>query len=268
MTGDFTMRWDQAGAAIAAIGSLGVAAFGVTESLGKAMAWRGVGLPYVGLRPVKRMMRPLRPALEVAYGVDYDKIVTQQYRSGRSAGQAPDTIRQGVRLGLPFLGVAKATALIAAVWHMEERHAVALATALQAPDSTAPTPVVGKTPPGPGPGAVDEMQALAGRFATALDARVNAAFTLAEEQYESVAKTSAGAAAIALALLFNWGLGPDAAHPAANAFQRFWEHREFPWAIALGIGIVAVPLAPVAKDLSSSLQSALTAFKSISGKQA
>ena len=269
----FSLQWGQFGAAIAAIGSLGVAAFGIVESLGKAFAFTVSlgqgrrllhwGLPYVGLGAVKRMARPLQPALRCAYGDEYAEIIAQQYRSGRGDGSAPDTIRQGVRLGIPFLGIEAAATLISSVWHLDATHARALATALQA--STASTPVGGTASAGPtSAGAIDPVQALAGRFSTALDARVSAAFQLAEERYETVAKTGAGVVAIALSLGFNWGL----AHPSCAkgiTAAACWAGT-YPWPIAIGIGIVAVPLAPVAKDLSTALQNALTAFKSISGK--
>lgn len=256
MADTFSMQWDKFAAAIAAVGSFGLAAFGIVESLGKAIAFTyrrrsdqrlgHWGLPYVGLKAVLQMTRPLRLALQCAYGEDYAEIIAQQYRANRSDGSAPDTIRQGVRLGLPFLGAKDAADLIAAVWHMERKHADALAKALQA----ASTPAASKAP---ATGAVDQAQALAGRFATALDARINAAFQLADEQYETAAKTWAGAIAIALAVAFNLGLSVSG-------------QPSIPWPIDIVIGIVAVPLAPVAKDLSTSLQNALTAFKSISGK--
>jgi len=272
----FSMQWDQLGAAVAGVGALGVAAFGIVESLGKAFAFtvwlgprRGLahwGLPYVGLGAVKKMALPLRPALKCAYGEGAAEIIAQQYRSSRGAGEAPDTIRQGVRLGLPYLAPATAAGLIAAVWDMEAEHAVALARALQA--SGASSPAGGGVSAGPASaGAIDPVQALAGRFATALDARVNAAFQLADERYETVAKTAAGVVAVLLAAVFNWGLA-DHGDKACGAVGCGLWHGVYQWPVALAIGLVAVPLAPVAKDLSTSLQNALTAFKSISGKSA
>jgi hypothetical protein len=265
----FTVGWGQFGAAIGGIGALGVAAFGIVESVGKAFAFslstgprrRSVsginrhihfGLPYVGLGVVKQMVQPLEEALACAYGPDYLEVIAQQYRSDRGDGSAPDTIRQGVRLGLPYLDPKIAAAVIGSVWKMEPGYAAELAQALQAaPPAVAPPP-----PPPPGPQAapapapvVSTGQLLAGRFAAALDARVTAAFELADERYETVAKTLAAAASVTLALLFNYGLG-----------------QPLHWAVALGVGIIAVPVAPVAKDLSTSLQNALTAFKSIAGK--
>ncbi|HZL00702.1 MAG TPA: hypothetical protein VFC47_12460 [Caulobacteraceae bacterium] len=271
----FTADWSQLGAAVAAVGSLGVAAFGIVESVGKAFAFTVAlgrdkrlfhwGLPYVGLGVVMRMSRPLEPALRCAYGDGWAGIIAQQYRSNRSDGSAPDTIRQGVRLGLPFLAVPVAETLIARVWSMDPARALDLAVALQA--STSSTPAGGAASAGPtSPGAVDPVQALAGRFATALDARITAAFQLADERYETVAKTWAGVAAIALALVFNWGLAGHGACAAAITTGCGAWNGVYSWPLAIGIGLVAVPLAPVAKDLSTSLQNALTAFKSISGK--
>ncbi len=263
MTDSFSMQWSQFGAAVAAVGSLGVAAFGVVESLGKAFAFTfnvgkerrliHFGLPYVGLGTVNRMTKPLRTALRCAYGDGYAEIIAQQYRADRSDGSAPDTIRQGVRLGLPFLGVEKAAELIAEVWHMDHKFSLGLAQALQA-DAESPPPSGGVAAAGAAPkGTIDQHQALAGRFATALDARIKAAFQIADEQYEATAKALSGLAAVGLAVLFNWGLTVAGKPPLS-------------WVEAIGVGLVAVPLAPVAKDLSTSLQNALTAFKSISTK--
>lgn len=246
------INWDQFGAVISAVGALGIASFGVTEALGKAFAFTVSfphkrtlyhwGLPYVGLGVVKRMIHPLAPALLAAYGEGFLEIIAQQYRSDRSAGRAPDTIRQGVRLGLPFLSVEAAATMIGSVWRLKPEYATALATGLQA-DSSSDDPAASSGGPTT-PGANGELQLLAGRFATSLDARVNSAFSLAEERYESVAKLASGVTAVVLACGFNMGL-------------------HYPLFVAAGIGLVAVPLAPVAKDLSTSLQNALTAFRSI-----
>jgi hypothetical protein len=247
----FTLQWSQFGAAVAAVGAFGVAAFGLVESVGKAFAWRGYGLPYAGFGAVKHAIRYLEPALKVAYGDDYMEIIAYQYRAGRSTGQAPDTIRQGVRLGLPFMPVAAAAGLIDSVWDLDQGsaampNATALAEALQAVPPATPTAAAAATGVDP--------QALAGRFATALDARVQAAFDVGEDHYEALAKLMAGGVAVGLAVGFDYAMqGKDPTPPV-------------PLAVALIIGVVAVPLAPVAKDVSTSLQNALTAFKSITGK--
>jgi hypothetical protein len=247
------LSWGDFGASIAAIGAFGTAAFGVVESAGKAIAFstgdtdhrRYIGLPYSGFGKVRKMLGPLKPALKCAYGHDYLEIIAQQYYSDRSAGTAPDLIRQGVRLGLPFLDIDVAQKIIGKIWSLDAVHSQALATALQSSSDAALDGA-----------AQAQAQALAGRFASALDARINAAFDIAEERYETQLKTAAGAVAIILACVFNYALGAGSTN----------QHGLYPWAAAIAVGLIAVPLAPVAKDLSSSLQNALTSFKSIAGK--
>lgn len=267
----FSVDWSQGAAAVGAVGALGLAAFGLVESVGKAFAfsWAGKngriatwGLPYVGFGVVMKMMRPLQPALELAFGDQYLSTIAQQYRAGRASGQAPVTIQQGVKLGLPFLGAARAVDVIKAVWKMDDTLSVALANALQAPlPSTAAAAAAAPAPAAPvSAGAPDPAQVLAGRFAAALDARVTGAFGLADERYEAIAKTLAGVAAVGLALVLNYGLGGVDVHGVYAP--------KLPWALAVVIGLVAVPLAPVAKDISTKLNDALTAFQSLPGRKA
>ena len=71
---------------------------------------------------------------------------------------------------------------------------------------------------------------------------------MTEERHETCAKTLAAITAVTMAVLFNFTLNTE-------------QGGGYPWYIAIAIGLVAVPLAPVAKDVSSSLQNALTAFK-------
>jgi hypothetical protein len=252
--------WKSSGAVVASIGALGFAAFGVTESLGKAFAYchrsrdghiHYFGLPFVGLNDVEKMIRPLKPALEVAYGVGFMDMIAKQYRNGAARGSAPDLIRNGVRLGIPFLTVEQATHLIASVWHMDHQHSEALARALQAEGATPPPPPGPFTLPQP----IDPAQALAGRFATALDARVAAAFAPAADRYENTVKTISGLVALLLVIGFNW-----TPHETGLFDSRF------PWSYAFLVGVLAVPLAPIAKDLATSLQNAAAALKSLGGK--
>jgi hypothetical protein len=233
---------------VAAVGALGVAAFGMVEALGKTLFVFPIpgtrfrlGLPYVGFNRVDALLKLVEPAMQVTYGHDYRMIVRQQYRAGRSAGQAPESIRQGVRLGLPFLSQTAAIGVIHAVWGLPPEAAERLAAALTAPVPVPPAP--GATPP---PAALPD-QALAARFATALDTRVKAAFDLAEQVYQTRAQFWAGVIAIGLSLGYNLVT-------AKNLFDFGG------WGIALLIGLVAVPLAPAAKDLSSSLSDALSAL--------
>jgi hypothetical protein len=254
-----TIDWSQFGAAIAAIGALGVAAFGVTEAAGKALAFTTrrpgaffgltyVGLPYAGMGVVGALCKDLGPALQRIYGANYLSIIAHEYRGDRAKSRAPDLIRQGVRLGLPFLPLQEAADLLGRVWNMDPEKSRQLALSLQADQ---PTPPAGKKPTAAEVKALEEGMALAGRFSAALEAKISAAFAVAEERYQAYAKLLAGVVAVALALGFNEAL--------KTGYSEF---------TAILIGLVAVPLAPVAKDLASSLQNALTAFKSIPSRRA
>lgn len=252
--GDFTLQWSQFGTAVAAVGAFGVASFGLVEAVGKAFAFGGFGLPYAGYGAVKHAIRHLMPALKVAYGDDYMDIISQQYRAGRSDGQAPDTIRQGVRLGLPFMPLSDAAKLIDSVWDLDPKPPrAAPGTAPAMPYATALAEALQAVPPTTATSVPVDPQSLAGRFATALDARIQAAFEVAEERYEAIAKLIAAVVAVGLAVGFDFGLAANGPLPV-------------PLPVALIVGIIAVPLAPVAKDVSTSLQNALTAFKAVAGK--
>lgn len=272
---------------VAAIGALGVASFGIVEALGKALfvfdfPWFAsreeredtgrrrtqvsAGLPYVGFDKIRRLTRQLRPALKVAYGDEFDHILRQQYRAGRGQGQAPDTIRQGVRLGLPFLEEQKAAKLIGDIWGLPEEQSMDLARALtveKRPDGpsrarpaaqparkTTAKEGSARRGPDPIPEEIARAQALAARFATALDTRVQAAFDLAEEVYQTRARAWAAVIAIGLSL------GYEVTTRTPATLRGDWGG----WFIALLVGMAAVPLAPMAKDLASSLSDALGAL--------
>ena len=87
----------------------------------------------------------------------------------------------------------------------------------------------------------DERSALA-RLETTIDARIDAALVLAEYQYVAQARVWAMVLALGIAL----GTGFYLVENMALAFL---------------VGITAVPLAPVAKDLASALQEAVKALR-------
>jgi hypothetical protein len=257
--GDLARLMNDIPAYITAVGALGVAAFGAVEAIGKTifvfdMPWfgrrkRAMGLPYVGFDKVRRLLHVVAPAMRASYGEEFDRIVRQQYRAGRSKGAAPETIRQGVRLGLPFIGLKDASKVIGDIWGLPGERAQLLARALidEKSDGSATTPAEDAA----------EAQALAARFATALDTRVQAAFDLAEEIYESRARFWAGAVAVGMSLVYHWAVSTPS--------QRFDVGG---WLVALLVGMAAVPLAPIAKDLASSLSDALAALGRLRGKAA
>jgi hypothetical protein len=99
---------------------------------------------------------------------------------------------------------------------------------------------------------------LLGRFNAAIDAAMDGGFEEADQQYRNASKVWAGVAAILLSISGGALVGGYTALSGPVAYfgsAQFW--------IAVLVGIVAVPLAPVAKDLTSSLQAAATAMKAV-----
>ena len=82
-----------------------------------------------------------------------------------------------------------------------------------------------------------------GRFELAVDTRVDAALTLAQSHYVGATRITASVFALLIALAVGIYLGGD------YIFQ------------AILVGIAAVPLAPIAKDLAAALQSASKAIR-------
>ena len=87
-----------------------------------------------------------------------------------------------------------------------------------------------------------------GRMNAAIEALMDAAFEDCDQEYRNWCRLWAGVVALALALTA-WWIWPadEGSRPTLTA--------------ALAVGLLAVPLAPVAKDLTSALSSAMRALK-------
>lgn len=234
-----------------AVGGLGAASYGVVDGLKL--------FPWIDLAGFERMfshrstaegrhwptlqragLDPLVPALKAAYGADALELLKAQYRSGRAKGDLPRTLRQGVRIGfgvMPPQAIAEAARALG----IDELAAQQAAAALVAARNMRP-PATGETPPdAPAPISGEERSALA-RLETAIDARIDAALVLAEAQYVTQTKVIATVVALTIAYSVGYFLGTKPV-------------------VSFMVGIAAVPLAPVAKDLASALQEAVRALK-------
>jgi len=87
-----------------------------------------------------------------------------------------------------------------------------------------------------------------GQFDARLSAMLDAGYERADQRYRNAAKAWSVVVAVALAI-------------AGNASIYGWSGRGT--AVAVLIGLIATPLAPVAKDLASSLQAAAGALKAV-----
>ncbi|MEO1766325.1 hypothetical protein [Thiobacter aerophilum] len=245
---------DYLGTTALAVGALGAAAYGVVDGL-KLVPWVDLagferlfsgraaipGRAWIG--PARGTLDPLLPALVAAYGQDVMQLIKAQYRAGRSGGDLPRTLRQGVRIGFGLLP-AQDIAAIAERLGLPAGLATFVADAFLRLRELRP-PASGEIPRA-GDGPSDEERAALARLENAIDARIDAALGLAERQY--VTQTKLLAMLVALAIAFGVGLHLGAAP-----------------VVCFMVGIAAVPLAPVAKDLATALQAAVQAFRGRGG---
>ena len=246
------------GTAVLAVGALGTAAFGIVDGL-KLIPWIDLaGFERLFSRRAARQGRrwpttiranldALMPALVLAYGNDVLDVLKAQYRSGRSKGDLPRTLRQGVRIGLGLMP-EPAIATLARGLGLPPVTADSAARALVATRGLRP-PALGQASPGDQePPITDAERAAIARLETAIDARIDAALVLAETLYVTQTKLVASVVAIAIALgVGRYGVGVS-------------------WPVCFIVGLAAVPMAPVAHDVATAVQEAAKAFRAVKGR--
>lgn len=202
---------------VTAAGSMGTAAFGLAEAL-KGFPFPGV----VGISRIERMLGEAgRAALQSVYGEhDYRALLRGSYRKG------PDTIGQVVKNGLAAaLDTPHLPALAGHFGQDPVRLERAIAV-LRDADSSEEDKIA--------------QRAVLGRFELAVDARMNAAACSAQSLYVATMQVLAGTIAVVGGTL------------AGALYPEDFVH----WYDGLLLGLVAVPLAPVAKDVTAFLRSA------------
>lgn len=212
----------QASEFVLAAGAVGTAAFGIVEGL-KVFAVIGEA----GFAELMRGLGGLRSALLMAYGDGAEGVLRGLYRG--DADTLARVLRQGVRVGLTR-GTAPA---VAATLGGVDPAALAEAAdvALSAPNPTA------------------AQRTILGRYELAADARIDAALAAARARYVASARLWAMLAALLLAVAGKLVLPAGA------------DGGTYDWATTLIVGIAAVPLAPIAKDVASGIQAAVRALK-------
>lgn len=216
------MNLEQLSVMIMAAGGLGTASFGIVE----ALKWSRVG--EFGYKKIPQTLGPLMDALKSAYGNDYDKLLRAQYRKDRKEQKIlTRTLRQGIRVGLnknnvkmiaEFLGHSDTESLLAAV--------ETLGKIAQSEDFDFP----------------EKQRNALGRFELAVDARIDAAVTLAYDSYVGSIRLLASLVSLVIAMLAAFLL-------------------DVSYIKAVIVGIMAVPIAPMANDIVGALQSAAKALQ-------
>lgn len=229
---------------IGAVAALGTAAYGLVDT-SKIF---GGGVSRIGLGFIKKALVPFQPALIAAVGDDWYDIVSAHWINGMPKDDQKAVVKSLIHLGLTVTdvdGLAKAGSVDSAVLKSAIKNLQA------ATDLTAA-----------------EIGVL-GRFDSMIDAKLDGAFERADQLYRNAAKALAVPIAIALAVggeAIITSSATDAACHVAGAAAGCGAVSAFGWEKALFailVGLVAVPLAPVAKDLASALQTGVKALQSV-----
>ena len=192
-----------------------------TAAFGIVEALKWTRLGEAGFRAILKVLGPIIELLRTAYGPDFQNLLRAQYRGDQR--DLTRVIRQGVRVGLTAANANQAARFLGMI--DGERLTEAARQVEEGRELSA------------------ELRNVLGRFELAVDTRIDAALMLAKSRYVGATRVTASILAILIAVAVGVFLGEG------YMFQ------------AILVGIAAVPLAPVAKDLVSALQSASKAIR-------
>ncbi len=192
-----------------------------TAAFGIVEALKWTRLGEAGFRSILKVLGPIIELLRTAYGPDFQNLLRAQYRGDQR--DLTRVIRQGVRVGLTAANANQAARFLGMI--DGER----LTEAARQVEEGRELPA--------------ELRNVLGRFELAVDTRIDAALLLAKSRYVGATRVTASIFALLIAVAVGKYLGND------YIFQ------------SIVIGIAAVPLAPVAKDLVGALQSASKAIR-------
>jgi len=227
--GEFNLQ--QTSDLIAAIGGLGVASFALVDI---SKIGRQGGISHSGFSFIEGLLRLFEPPLGVdkadkSKSPPWDlfgqvrQILHANWINGMVLGDQKAIAKSLIKLRL-FPDTARH---FAAVTHVDAESLARVAQKM-----TTGAPLDGES----------ETNTL-GRFDLALTALVDAAYQLADQQYRNRAKAWASGIAVLMAIFGGWIV--------SGKPSTYWQDLLF--FKALCCGILAVPLAPIAKDLTSAL---------------
>jgi hypothetical protein len=218
---------------ILAVGGLGAAASSLVDA-SKAF-WGGVSL--VGLRHLWTALAPFAPTLKVAIG-DWESVIRANWINGKPSADQKAIVRALIRLGLTRDNAGD----------LAKKLGLDPMLLAAAADKMAN-----------GAALSQKEQDVLGRLDAMADTKIGAAYERADQAYRNVAKLCASTVAIILAVLAGYILQDSASVTGylwSSAFMK-----------ALLIGLAAVPLTPIAKDLTSTLQAAAAAVSKAKGRK-
>lgn len=227
------MTIENLAALIVAVGALGTASFALVDAT-KA-AWGGVS--QIGYGHLLRAFNPFSAALDAALGNDpngrpaWRGVLRAHWINGRARADQKAIVRSLIHLGLTEDSARR----IAPAGHVDPEVLAGAVAAMRA-----------------GAELSHEQADVLGRLDVAIDAQMDAAFDMADQQYRNFSRVAAGVVSVVLSFVA-FSVIPTKVIPGVT------------WPAALLVGLLAVPFAPIAKDLTSTLQAAATAVKAVKG---
>jgi hypothetical protein len=211
--------------AIVATGALGTAAYGLVD----VTKFFGGGVSRVGFSSVQTAVMPYIGVANSPGAVF-------------GTAQIVETLRANWMNGLPKAEQkAVAKSMIRLMLKPGTADTLAVAAGVEVADLRTAAQHIFQNQP-----LTDEDTRALGAFDVAVSANLDYGYERGDQQYRNAAKMVAAIIAMALAFAAGWILYGD--KPGSSPH---W------WLIAILIGVVATPLAPVAKDISSALQAAI-----------
>ncbi len=241
---------------ILAVGALGTAAFGLVDAF-KAVP--GGGVSRFGFGFVSKVIKELLPD-GTTTGMSRDKIL-ESLKSQWINGSASVSDQVNIAKSLIKLQLTPGTApALAKATGVDPALLTQVATCMQSA-----TPL-----------STQQQSDTNGRFDLALTTLLDQAYQSGEQRYRNTAKACAVVIAVVLSVATNQSLGASAAHAAAVAakaadtFVSFWScdalaHAPISMGQAILLGLIATPIAPVAKDIASAVQTASKAIQAWKG---
>ncbi|MGZ2454800.1 hypothetical protein ACVIRO_007617 [Rhizobium ruizarguesonis] len=225
---DITGQVGDVGNILAAASAIGTTSFGLVDS---TKAFRG-GISNAGFGHIRTAINGFRPALAVINPEDPFQTMKANWLNG-----VPKDDQKAIAKSLVRLGITPTTA-------------ADLATAAPGVDATLFAAAATKV--NAGEVLTEQEINMLGRFDAILDARMDAGFERADQFYRNASKLLAAAISIVLSIA-----GVIVIQQGAPTSSDFF--------LALLVGLFATPLAPIAKDISSALSTAVAALKSVKG---
>jgi hypothetical protein len=217
-----TLGWDEFGSAVAGLTALSTASFGLLDAT-KAF---GGGISNFGTGPLKATLVDFEPALAAALGANWWVVVRASWIGGVPKADQKAKVQALIKLGLNSSTAPR----IAPAAHV---------------DAAALTAAVTKLETG---AALDDADLnVIGRMNATIDALMDAGFEAADARYRNWSRALAGLVSMLLALVAWYFIPEGAGKPSL--------------ALSVIVGLLAVPIAPVAKDLTSALSTAMQALK-------